>query len=187
MAHPVIQLAAIAIGPDGRELEVFARRIAFDEARADPQALKLNHYDRDLWQREAVPEPVVVTDFAAFLKRHSSVGLVSKRTGNPYKVARIAGHNTAFDIDRVKAMFDRYRAFLAVDFRTALDTRYGAIWFFEMHPELEPPKDYKLTTLCEHFGIATEGAHDALFDVRLSIALAREITKRWQAPRSEVA
>jgi len=34
-------------------------------------------------------------------------------------------------------------------------------------------KNYKLVTLCNHFGISTKGAHDALVDVRATRALGR--------------
>jgi DNA polymerase III epsilon subunit-like protein len=186
--HPTIQLAAIAVAVDDgwHELESFERKIAFDVAKADPEALAMNHFDPAAW-KGAPSERQVVEEFGAFLKRHSSVELVSQRTGRPYKVARIGGHNIAgFDLDRVAAMFKRHGAFFPVDFRTALDTRYGAVWLFEggaaaREPESQP-KNFKLTGLAEHFGIPVEGAHEALFDVRLSIALARRIVELWQRP-----
>lgn len=182
--HPTIQLAAIAVGPDWTELETFERKIAFDERQADPEALAMNHYDASVWKRDAVPEVVAVQEFAALLNRHRSIDLVSKRTGKPYRVARVGGHNVAgFDLDRVSAMFKRFGTFFPVDFRSTLDTRYGAVWFFEAHPEQEKPADFKLTTLAAHFGIPTDGAHDALFDVRLSIALAHGLLDGWQGAR----
>jgi DNA polymerase III epsilon subunit-like protein len=175
--HPTIQLAAIAVGPDRKELETFERKIAFDVAKADPEALAMNHFDPAAW-KDAPSERKVVEEFGAFLKRHSCIELVSQRTGNPYKVARVGGHNIAgFDLERVAAMFKRHGQFFPVDFRTALDTRYGAVWFFE--GRTEQPKNFKLTALAEHFGIPTEGAHEALFDVRLSIALACKLVEVW--------
>jgi len=165
-----------------RELEAFERKIAFDVAKADPEALAMNHFDAAAW-KGALPERQVVDEFGAFLNRHRSVELVSQRTGKPYRVARLGGHNVvAFDLDRVSAMFKRHGAFFPVDFRSVLDTRYGGVWLFE--GKAEQPKNFKLTGLAEHFGIPTEGAHDALFDVRLSIALARRIVELWAAPRA---
>lgn len=175
--HPIIQLAAVAVDVANgwRELEEYERKIVFDPRKADPEALALNHWTAEAW-KDAPPERVVVDEFGAFLKRHASVTLVSKRTGNPYNVARVAGHNLGgFDLDRVSAMFKRYGAFFPVDFRSVLDTRYGAIWHFESVPAHERPKDYKLSTIAASLGIATEGAHEALFDVRLSIAIAQRI------------
>ena len=192
-SHPTIQLAAIAVAVDAdwHELETFERKIAFVVKDSDPEALKINHYDPAVWDAEAWSEQTVVSDFAAFLKRHSTVELVSQRTGRPYKVARLGGHNVVgFDLDRVSAMFKRHGAFFPVDFRSVLDTRYGAVWLFEggAAAEVQPqPKNFKLTGLAEHFGIPIDGAHDALFDVRLSIALARRIVELWQRPAREVA
>src|ERR1019366_3616301 len=92
-AHPDIQLAAIAVDPDWNELDTFDEKIRFDISRADPEALKLNHYDPAIWEREALGECAVVKSFAAFLGPYKCVQLVSKRTGNPYSVARLAGHH----------------------------------------------------------------------------------------------
>lgn len=175
LEHPIIQLAAIAVSPEWNEIETFERKIAFDETKADPDALALNHYDSEVWRKEALPEARVVGEFAALLNRHRSVELVSQRTGRPYSVARVGGHSASFDVDRVSAMFKRHNTFFGIEFKTVLDTRYGAIWHFERRPPEQRPKDYKLTTLAQHFGIEVNGAHDALVDVRLSIAIAKRL------------
>lgn len=178
--HATIQLAAIAVDSEWRELETFERKIAFDVTKADPEALKINHYSAEAW-KSAVPERQAVDEFAALLNRHRSIELISKRTGRPYTVARVGGHNViGFDLERVAAMFKRHGLFFPVDFRSVLDTRYGAVWLFE--GLAEQPKNFKLTGLAEHFGIPTDGAHDALFDVRLSITVARRIVECWQRP-----
>lgn len=169
--HPIIQVAGIAI-EGGRELETFERKIAFDVAQVDPAALELNHYEAAAW-KDAVSERAAMTDLAAFLNRHRSVTLVSKRTGNPYTVARLMGHNVSFDVDRLGAAFKRHNLFFPVDYGSILDTRYGSIW--ACLDRTPPPRDYKLTTLAEYFGLPVDGAHDALVDVRLSIALARKL------------
>jgi DNA polymerase III epsilon subunit-like protein len=180
--HPTIQLAAIAVSADWREIETFERKLAFDVAKADPKALAMNHYDAAAW-KGAPSEQQVVEEFGAFLDRHRCVELVSQRTGRPYSVARIAGHNVAsFDVDRVSAMFKRHGRFFAVDFRSVLDTRFGAAWYFE--GQAEQPKSFKLVDIAEFFGIPTDGAHDALFDVRLSIAVARRLFEGWSARRA---
>lgn len=170
--HPTIQIAAIAVASDWSEVETFERKIEFDWRKAEPEALKINGYTADAWAG-ALPEPRALQGFGDFLSRHRCVELVS-RAGKPYSVARVAGHNiVGFDLERVAAAFKRYGLFFPVDFRTVLDTRYGAVWHFERIGSR--PKDFKLTGLCEHFEIPTDGAHDALVDVRLSIALARKL------------
>ena len=171
--HPTIQLAAIAVGTDWKELETFESKIAFDAATADPEALAMNHYDETAW-RGASSERDVVLRFGAFLSRHRSIELTSKRTGNPYTVARVGGHNVVgFDLDRVAAMFKRHEQFFPVDFRSVLDTRYGSGWYFEAREK--QPENFRLTGIAAFFGIDTAGAHEALTDVRLSIEVAKRL------------
>lgn len=175
-SRPVIQLAALAVRlPDFGELATFERKLRFDPATCDPAALELNSYDAETWAREAVPEAQAVRDFADWLAPHRCVEVVSKRTGRPYRVARIGGHNVAaFDVDRLLAMFRRHDAFCAVDLSAPLDTRLGAVWHFARTGET-PPESFRLSTLAEHFGAKTEGAHDALVDCRLSAHVARAL------------
>jgi DNA polymerase III epsilon subunit-like protein len=176
--HPTIQLAAIAVDSQWRELELFERKIAFDVAKADPEALAMNHFDPAAW-KDAPSERRVVEEFGAFLNRHRSVELVSQRTGKPYRVARVGGHNVVgYDLERTSAMFKRHGAFFPVDFRTVLDTRYGAVWFFEQQEK--QPANFKLTGIAEHFGIPIDGAHEALADVRLSIEVAKRLLQEMK-------
>jgi DNA polymerase III epsilon subunit-like protein len=121
-----------------------------------------------------------VSDFAAFLDVYRDVELKSKRTGRPYRVARIGGHNIAgFDLDRLGALFKQHGVFLPIDFSSALDTRFGAVWYCEQRKRTEHhegwPADYKLTTLCAWFGIPITEAHEALADVRLTVQLAKAL------------
>ncbi len=120
-SHPTIQLAAIAV-EDGtwNEAAGFERKIKFNEADADPEALKINHYEPEVW--------------------------------------------------RLRWMFAEN--FFPFSYHVK-DTLQRALWFFDEHPELTRPPSLKLSVLCEYFGIVTAGAHDALADVRMSVAIAR--------------
>jgi DNA polymerase III alpha subunit (gram-positive type) len=167
----IIQLSAAAVDGDWKELETFNMKVQFDEFKADPLALELNHYDSDVWLREAKLQSFARDKFSVFLGRHKSIQMVSKRTGKPYSVAQLAGHNVErFDMPRLKAMFGE--AFLPAH-PIALDTLQLAKWFFYGMPLV--PEDFRLTTLATWFGISTSGAHDALADVRLSAAVAHAI------------
>lgn len=177
LADPTIQLAAVALGPDLTELEAFNVRIQFDESNVDPQALAMNHYDADLWKREAIPERNALDDFAMFLKRHASVEMISKAKGTPYYVARLAGYNAAdFDGPRLKNHFQQHSLFLAAHPRV-LCVLQRAQWWFQEHPEAKPPADMKLGTVCHHFGIPVGDAHDALVDCRLTVRLMRALRR----------
>lgn len=184
--HPDIQLAAIAIDETSwAEVASFETKIAFDPAAADPQALELNHYRAEAWVG-ALAIPVVVARFTAFLNRFRSLEMVSKRTGRPYAVAKLAGHNAAsFDGPRLKRMFQLCDQFLPADPRVRCTCQL-AMWWLDargVHAGSRPPDgwkplaNYQLGTLCEYFGVPIDQAHEALSDVRSSIALARLLTQ----------
>lgn len=153
-AHPTIWLAGIAVNPTWTELETFDFKIQFDEATADPEALKMNHYDPAVWAREAVPEDQALTMFAAFLGRHKSIEMISKRTKKPYSVARLAGHNAAtFDGPRLKDDFQRYGMFLPAH-PLVMCSLQRAMWYaFENGTKFE---NLKLETLARHFGVPVD-------------------------------
>jgi len=171
--HPNIQLAAVAVDSQWNELATFERKIQFNEADAEPEALKINHYDAEVW-KAALPESKVVAEFAAFLKPFCCVEKTSKR-GTPYYVARIAGHNAAtFDGPRLRRMFADAGQFLPTDLHVR-DTLQRALWWFDQKGE--ECKSFRLTELCKYFGVPVDDtAHDALTDVRLSIAIAKAMS-----------
>lgn len=166
---PTIQLAAVAVDQNWNELESFESKIRFDESKADPEALKINHYDRDIWKEQAKPLCEVVAKFDQFICRHRSISMVSKRTGSTYTVARLAGHNSSFDQSRLKLMYGE--RFIPCH-PQALCTLSLAHWMslrWERQPE-----NFKLETLLKFFGIEM-GSHDALWDVRGSVLLAKKL------------
>ncbi|MFT5130924.1 MAG: DNA polymerase III epsilon subunit-like protein [Rhodothermales bacterium] len=166
--HPSIQLAAVAVR-GGVEVASFERKIQFREADSQAEALALNSYDPEQWRDAAVPEGDAIKDFIAFLRAHADTELVSARTGRPYNVALVGGHNVVgFDIPRLRAAAKG--AFLPCCWWYPLDTYQRAIWHAQENGYR--PANFQLSTLAEHFGIASEGAHDALADVRMCAALA---------------
>lgn len=176
--HPTIQLAAIAVDEStGEELSAFEVKIQFNESDADPEALKMNHYDAEVWKKEAVTPTVAANRFADWVRPYCSVQMVSKRTGKPYSVAKVAGYNVSFDWPRLQGLFVNAGLFLPCSY-LARCVMQKALWYFDDRPELPRPKDHKLGTVCAYFGIeAGEGAHDALVDCRATAALARKLRK----------
>ena len=177
--RPDIQIAAVAVDNETwREIAAIEMKIAFESDQADPEALAINHYDAAVWRAEALPLLTVIERFSRFLDRFKVLPRVSKRTGRPYRVAQLAGHNAAtFDAPRLKSMYTRAGQFLAADPRV-LDTLQLAMWWFH-NQHLPEPENYKLGPLCERFGIPVgEEAHDALADVRMTVKLARALQER---------
>jgi DNA polymerase III epsilon subunit-like protein len=173
--HPTIQLAAVAIEErTWEELGAFEVKIRFNEADADPEALKMNHYDPEVWKREAVPMKVACEKFAAFIEPHRSLQMVSKRTGRPYNVARLIGHNAAtFDGPRLKLMYQQCGLFLPADPRVRCSVQM-AMHYCDAR-EIQPPS-YRLTELLKFFDIPVdENAHDALADTRMAVQLVRRL------------
>lgn len=177
--RPNIQLAAVAMSDKlDAEVGVFEQKIQFDEAAASPEALRINCYDPAVWKENAVGEMVAAGTFASFLREHATVEMISK-AGKPYRIARLAGHNVAsFDCPRLVAMFKRYDLFLPGTAYQPLDTYQRALWYFAERrctsdQPLNQPANMKLATLAEWFGVVSYGAHDALADVRMCVAIAR--------------
>ena len=159
--HPSIQLAAIAVDDAGVELGAFEQKIAFNEADADPAALAINHYSADAW-KDAVTPAVCASRFAAWLRPYSVIERVSK-AGNLYQVARGAGYNAvAFDWPRLRALFGTQ--FCPMDYLVR-DVLQRVLFYADENGEA--PENFKLATVAAWLGIPTDGAHDALFDVRL--------------------
>jgi DNA polymerase III epsilon subunit-like protein len=180
--HPNIQLAAIAVDSDFDVLETFEAKIAFDPAKAQPEALAMNHYDPAKWAN-AEHELNVTQRFAQFCSRYADIPKVSKR-GRTYYVAQLGGHNVSgFDFQRLQRAAKSFSIFLPADYHM-MDTLQGAIWYFKFNPPA--PKSFRLGALCEHFGVTPEGdLHDALTDVKASIAVAKYLSRVWRRTARE--
>lgn len=184
--HPNVQIAAVAVR-DWKEVGAFERKIEFEPAACDPAALRINGYKADAW-KGAVAERVAMREFDEFCQSFGDLVLTSQRTGRPYTVARLAGHNiAAFDLPRTRAAMDRAGVgFWKGCWWYPLDTYQRAVWHFEERG-LQPPADYKLQTLARHFNLPAQGAeHEALADVRLTALLARELVFQGQMPPLDV-
>ncbi len=180
--HAVIQLAAIAVDDQtGKEAATFERKVKFNAALASLEALKINHYDPAVWAREAKEPATVIAEFGEWARPYFCIDMVSKSSGKPYRVGKLGGHNVvAFDLVRLRGMFST--RFFPFSYHTK-DTLQRALWFFDEHPEVKRPESLKLTVLAQYFGIPTDGAHDALCDVRLSAALALAIAEAERKSR----
>ena len=175
--RPIIQLAAVAVTSDGRELESYEAKLRFKESVADPKSLCKNHYSRERWVQEAESPAVVAEQFAQLLMRHATIDQ-SRRDGRVFQVAQLVAHNAAFDGEFLKAWFSRMKLFLPASPRV-LCTVQRAMWAFHEDKSLTPPTNFKLKTLCDYFGVSfpADDAHDALNDVRATVALYRELTE----------
>lgn len=181
--RPIIQIAAIAVNSAFRELEVFEEKIQFDERRAVQRTLRKRHYSRVRWKAEARRDRDVAVDFGAFLARHATVDIFSS-SGRPSLVAQLVAHNAGFDGPFLRAWFERLGLFFPGAYRVFC-TMHRAMWLFHEDRSLTPPSDFKLGTLCRHFGVSLrkEDAHDALADVRATVGLYQAMQKQARQRR----
>jgi DNA polymerase III epsilon subunit-like protein len=184
--HPNIQLAAIAVDDrDMSELATFERKIQFSVESADPQALRMNHYDAEAWKREAVPASDACEGLSKFMQPYRCIEFISKNSGRPYSVAKLIGHNAAtFDGPRLQRMFKEHGMFLGADPRVRCTCQAAMLYADAIGAQ---PPSYKLAELCKWLGLPVdENAHDALVDVRMTIALAKKLRSSVRSV-SEVA
>jgi DNA polymerase III epsilon subunit-like protein len=178
--HPIIQVAAVATDGSLQPIEAFEAKILFSTKAADRHSLRKNHYHAGTWAKEAREEPDVARVLADFLRRHASIERLSS-AGDTYRVARIVAHNAAFDGAFLEEWFRRVAIFLPAS-RQVFCTMQRAMWYFAERPNLNPPRDMKLATLCEYFGIPfhAAAAHEALADVSATVALYRALAQGEQ-------
>jgi DNA polymerase-3 subunit epsilon len=172
-AHPIIQIAAIAVDENLLELEVFERKVKFSVSECDPKALSVNGYNEEVWSKEATCAKAVIRDFSKFLSRYADIERRSERTGNPYRVAQLAGYNAAaFDGPFIQAWYRKNSEFLPASFRI-MDVYQRAIWHF--HEIGKTADSLKLSEVAKMLGVPLENAHDALEDVRATLGVYRSI------------
>jgi len=203
--RPIIQLAAARVKPvEWKILDTFEVKLLFQESEATQEALAVNHYDREVWKREGLPPEEAFGGFAAWVKKDGDiVRRWSQKTGNPYYVARSAAYNAHFDIgflmDAMTALRKFGRAiYIPIDTRP-LCLKQLAEWYFYFHEtkavadplapvELRRPKRLTLDAVTKFFGISLPGdakLHDALNDVRMTVALARVLTTSFGVFKAE--
>ena len=170
----IIQISAQAVTwPCLEDLdEPFNVKIKFDETRAHPKALEINHYSAKVWEREAIPMGTALTQLSMWLCKYASIEMTSKG-GRPYKLTQMAGYNSEnFDSERLQRAFKTYGIFYPAHYRT-LDVLQLVAWDALIEGLMAP--SLKLTDVCERFNLSTENAHDALADVRMTIEVARTL------------
>lgn len=179
--HPIIQLAAVASDESMSPIEHFECKIDFDLSQADADALSKNNYNAERWKIEAVEVQAAINRFSSFLKRHSDVEMISKKTGKPYYVAQLIGHNApTFDAIFIQNLWRCNDRFLPASYRVLCTMQRAMFYFFE-RPQINPPKDFKLGSLCEYFKVPLTEAHDAKNDVMATLALYGAIRNAEQS------
>ena len=172
--HPIIQIAAVTVNPTFSHFRTFERKIKFDVAQAEPQALAMNSYDAEAWANDAVDERVAANDFVTFINRAADIDKVS-RNGRSYKVAQLAAHNAPFDHGFLFPWFKRLNIYLPAEWHM-IDTMQLALLNNTLNGTRPP--SLKLVDLCNFYDISLKDAHDALGDVMATARLGRHLLLR---------
>ena len=191
----VIQIAAVAVTyyPFKEKME----RASFDFEELDrfevkiaptPQGLENlwegSNYSPEVWAAEQVPAGLAWRRFFAFLRRHSTVERTSKGKGTIYRVAQLAGHNVdKFDKQLVWREGRHHDLYVPAS-GNCWDTVQLAITARVLgFPEVVELPDLRLGTLAAAAGYPLgDDAHEALADVRATVAVARWLVllhKKW--------
>lgn len=169
----VLQIAAIAVSRSLVELESYEAKIQTNA----PLGTNIRHrrFNRAVWQAEARHPRVVAYEFGRFLGRHATREIASG-SRRPIMVAQLVAHNAEFDGPFLRVWFEQLGLFLPASYRVYC-TLQRAMWLFQEQSGMMPPADFKLGTLCRHFGIVLPlyEAHDALADVRATVELYRRM------------
>lgn len=176
---PIIQFAALVVDENWKELEELEMKIWFRPADCDPGALLVNGYTEEAWAN--AERPTIAQDkIDALMRKYADVQKVSVK-GKPWSCARVAAHNAPFDCDHLGAWFKKAGRFLPAAIYEPLDTLALARWYSSNHPN--PPENHKLETLCRWLDVPLLQAHDAMADIRATVAVAKTIMERagWTA------
>ena len=174
--RPIVQIAAVAVDGDLREIDTFEVKIRVSQSNAASRpSFAERKCDPSVWKRHAVCSRSAAAALARFLRGHAVVRPCSPVP--PFRCAvQLAAHNARFDARCLQAWSRSNDIFLPVSYRV-ICTMQRAMWLFLEQPHRTPPPDFKLRTLCRYFDIplSNHGYHDALEDVRATVALYRAI------------
>lgn len=177
--HPIIQIGAVAVDGHFAELDSFEVKVRFPRSKANRHSLRKNHYQAGVWAREAVAPRTAAERFAEFLRQHATTPMLSA-DGATYRVAQLAAHNAAFDGPFLWTWYAQLKVYLPAA-RQVLCTMQRALWMVRETPDALQPRNFKLATLCAHFGVPLHAAaaHEALADAKATAALYHRIHKQF--------
>ncbi len=166
--HGIIQLAALMdIG--GEIVDTFNLKCQPHEgAEINPEALKITGTDPEELKTRTTSSDAY-REFLRFLEKH-----ISKF--NKEDKAYPAGYNVQFDLQFIEAWFrhhggNKYGSGSYQNWKMLDPLPLCRIWDYQGTLALP---DYKLQTVCKHFGIELD-AHDALSDITATRSLLRMI------------
>ena len=177
--HPITQIAAMAVRlEDMKVMDEFEAKILFKPENAEKEALKINSYDPDLWEKEAKSPRTIGQAFDSFCGPYQYWFLSKK--GNRVSTTFGCGHNSErFDSPFLHAWYNRLRMWCPMGFK-GLDTMQMALTLEMTRNDISFNGDHKLSNVANVLGIDfdSENLHDAMDDVRLTAKVFKELFRR---------
>jgi len=172
-----IQIAALATVSETLEvIDEFEIKVEFDLKTAEPQALRRNSYNKEVWEAEAVLPNAAAAALEDFFDRHATWARRTISSGRRKTWCEIAGHNiTFYDGPILNRWLYALRGVgsVAAFWTTGpLDTMHWAK-AKEFERGLRFERGLSLGALCKYFDIKIENEHDALDDVMATVELAK--------------
>jgi len=135
----IVQIAAIKIDAEGRELDRFERFLKIHGTVGNTQ--QIHHISDEFLASRGESSEDVLVEFARFIEG-----------------CHIVGHNVQFDIDMLRSQL--IRCGLPCDQAISFDDTANIARRF-----IHDLKNYKLETLCQHFHTDVRADHNAMHDV----------------------
>jgi DNA polymerase III epsilon subunit-like protein len=173
-AAPILEIGAVKLDPISlEETDVFHALLGPEEGQTvddlfsicDDQALAVNGLgERKKEFETALPGSVILESFIKWATKET-------------KWFQPAGQNVRYDMDMVNSSCVRY----GIDYtirNSPLELLCYSKLYFSL-PDTPIVANYKLTTVSEALGLSTEGAHEALADVRMTSECMRIMFERF--------
>lgn len=183
--HDITQIAALAYNLETLEAEsAFEAKVQFDMDKASQEALSVNSYNKEVWDREAKSASIVARAFDSFVSSFK-YSFVSKR-GNNVQTGFACGHNwSRFDGPFLQAWYKRLSIWCPIGFK-GLDTLQLALALETIDSTVDFKDNYTLEGVAKTLGIQIkDDLHDAMADVRLTAKVLTELLQRFSANRSK--
>lgn len=154
VTHEVIEIGCIITTPELEIIEEFELKIKPERIEdADPQALKINRYDK--------------TDWVFAYNLEEALKILSKKA----KDCVMVGQNVTFDSEFLNQAFAKTKVENKMHY-FKLDTI--SIAWAKLHKNKDVT-NFSLREMCVHFGIKNERSHTALSDARATYELYKKL------------
>jgi DNA polymerase III subunit epsilon len=158
--HEIIEIGVVIVSQDFSDPSILNLVEEFDIkikperiSDADPQALKINHYDPSQWK-----EAITLSE---------AMKIFSEKTKDTIMVC----HNTPFDASFLSEAFNKTGIKNQMHYHT-LDTI--SIAYAKLSNQKDVDK-FSLRVLSEHFGIENKKSHSALSDAKTTFLLYKKL------------